>query len=252
MPYFQRKPVEELVDAVRSIVPIPGLPSRGRAPATRGIAGTGPVSPAAAITGIVEQATAVLASARPSGSAGSSAGPGAGSIASTQSTQVSQLQAQLNGLIEQVVALAGRPPGLQTAAPPSSIFPGRAPPSDAADLVVEPRAGALAAGAGCARGRGADEDLAGKRRRAARANRVLQHRADRRRGGAYPRRMGFVPAAGIDTLTRKDWRSDCPRGRPMANAVRCLFGVGESIETHYLHAVLVVQVERREISGGAA
>ncbi len=138
MPYFERKPVEELVDAVRSIVPIPGLPSRGRAPATRGTAGTGPVSPAAAITGIVEQAAAVLASARPSGSAGSPAGPGAGSIASTQSTQVSQLQAQLNELIEQVVALAGRPPGLQTAAPPSSTFPGQASPSDAADLVVEP------------------------------------------------------------------------------------------------------------------
>jgi hypothetical protein len=138
MPYFQRKPIEELVDTVRSIVPIPGLPSRGPGPATRATAGTRPVSPPAAITGIVEQATAVLASARPSGSAGSSAGSDAGSVASTQSTQISQLQEQINELIEQVVALAGRPPGLETAAPPSTIFPGQAPPSDAADLIVEP------------------------------------------------------------------------------------------------------------------
>ena len=143
MPYFQRKPVEELVDAVRSIVPIPGLPSRGRAPATRGTAATGPVSPsAAATTGIVEQAAAVLASARPSRAApGSSARPGCRAPSrQRQGTQVSQTPGAAQrtdraGSLRSLVA----PPGLQTSQRrQSSIFPGRAPPSDAADLVVEP------------------------------------------------------------------------------------------------------------------
>jgi hypothetical protein len=136
MPYFQRKPIEELVDTVRSIVPIPGLPSRGPAPAPGVTAGAGSVGPLGAITGIVEQAAAVLASARPGGNAGSAAR--SGSMAPTQSILTSQLQEQVNGLVEQVVALAVRPTGLETAAPASSMFPGQAPPFDAADVIVEP------------------------------------------------------------------------------------------------------------------
>jgi hypothetical protein len=138
MPYFQRKPIEGLVDTVRSIVPIPGLPSRGPAPATRATAGTRPVSPPAAITGIVEQAVAVLASERPSISRRPTARSDIGSVASTQSTRVSQLQEQVNALIEQLAALVAGPPGLDIAAPQSTIFAGQEPPSDAGGSIVEP------------------------------------------------------------------------------------------------------------------
>ena len=66
MPYFQRKPIEGLVDTIRSQLPLPGLPSRGSAMPGAAIAGIQPENPLAALTGIVEQATAVLASERPS------------------------------------------------------------------------------------------------------------------------------------------------------------------------------------------
>ena len=135
MPYFQRKPIEGLVDAVRSHIPIPGLPSRG--PALPGAA-TRPIGAPAAITGIVEQAAAVLAAERPSTSPGPSAAPDASSVASTQSTRVSQLQEQVNALIEQFVALAARPPGLDYAARPGTRVPGREPSSDTKGRVVEP------------------------------------------------------------------------------------------------------------------
>jgi hypothetical protein len=138
MPYFQRKPIEGLVDAVLSNVPIPGLPSRGRPLPAAAVAGARPVSPPAAITGILEQAAAVLASERPSGSPGPYARSDAGSVASTQSTRVSQLQEQVNALIEQVVALAGRPPVLDAAALPSTLYRGQQPAYDAAELIVEP------------------------------------------------------------------------------------------------------------------
>jgi hypothetical protein len=137
MPYFQRKPIEQLVDTVRSNVSIPGLPSRGSLPVTRAITDTGLASPAA-ITGIVEQAAAVLASERPSGSGGYSAGSGAGSVAPTQSTQISQLQGQVNALIEQLVALLGRPSGLDIAAPQYTTLAAQEPRSDAAHVIVEP------------------------------------------------------------------------------------------------------------------
>ena len=139
MPYFQRQPIEGLVDAVLSNVPTPGLPSRGPALPAAVVAGTRPVSPAAAITGIVDQAAAVLASERPSVSREPSARSDAGSVASTQSTRISQLQEQVNALIEQLVALAGRPPGSATSQRRrSTILAGREPPFDAAQLIVEP------------------------------------------------------------------------------------------------------------------
>ena len=54
MPYFQRKPIEGLTDAVLSNLSIPGLPSRGRT--LPGGAAVRLVNPSAATTGIVEQA----------------------------------------------------------------------------------------------------------------------------------------------------------------------------------------------------
>jgi hypothetical protein len=136
MPYFQRKPVEGLVDAMLSNAPIPGLPSRIRTPAAAG-ADMRPFCPVTTATGIVDQATAVLASERPGASPALSAWPDAGSIASTPSAQSSQLQAQLSGLIEQFVALASRPPSLDAGAPLPRTVLGQAPSSDAS-CMVEP------------------------------------------------------------------------------------------------------------------
>jgi hypothetical protein len=135
MPYFQRKPIEGLVDAVLSNVPNPGLPSRVRALPAAGAAGTWPASTPATITGIVEQATAVLATERPSPA------PYAWSdvsSASTQSARISQLQEQVNALIEQLVALASRPSALDVAAAQLTSVSGQKAPSDSAHLIVEP------------------------------------------------------------------------------------------------------------------
>jgi len=132
MPYFQRKPVEGLVDPVLSTVPIPGLPSRTRAlPAVTG-------APRAAVTGIVDQAAAVLASERPGATREPSTWADAGSVASTQSTRVGQLQEQVNRLIEQFVALASRPPSVDLPGSPPIRIPGYQPSADAGTLVVEP------------------------------------------------------------------------------------------------------------------
>jgi hypothetical protein len=136
MPYFQRKPIEGLVDAALSNAPIPGLPSRIRTPAAVG-ADMRPFCPVATATGIVEQATTVLASERPGVSPVPSVWPDAGSIASTQSIQSSELQAQLSQLIEQFVALASRPPSLDAGAQLPRTVLERAPSSDAS-CVVEP------------------------------------------------------------------------------------------------------------------
>jgi hypothetical protein len=135
MPYFQRKPLEGLLDTVRSQLPIPGLPSRG--PALPGAA-SADSQPAAALTGIVEQAAAVLASERPSGSPGHSARFDAGPVASTQNAQISQVQQQVNALIEQLAALVSRPPGVGPATSPSASVAGQQPSSDPAALTVEP------------------------------------------------------------------------------------------------------------------
>jgi hypothetical protein len=138
MPYFQRQPIEGLLDAVLSNVPSPGLPSRGPAMPAAVVAGIRPVSPAAAVTGIVDQAAAVLASERSNVSPMPSAHSDAGSVASKQSTQISQLQEQVNALIEQLVALASRPPVLDVAAPQSTILAGRKSSLDSAQPNVEP------------------------------------------------------------------------------------------------------------------
>ena len=137
MPYFQRKPIEGLVDAVLSNVPNPGLPSRVRALPAAGAAGTWPASTPATITGIVEQATAVLASERPSVSSAPYAWSDMSS-ASTQSARISQLQEQVNALIEQLVPLVSRPPALDIAAAQLTSVSGQKPPSDSAHLIVEP------------------------------------------------------------------------------------------------------------------
>jgi hypothetical protein len=138
MPYFQRKPIEGLVDTVRSQFPIPGLPSRGSALSRAVTGGIRPESPLAAITGIVDQATAVLASERPSTSPAPAARSDAGSAASTQSTRVSQLQEQVNGLIEQLVALVARPSGLDSGAMPYRSVSRQEMSSDPAGEIVEP------------------------------------------------------------------------------------------------------------------
>jgi hypothetical protein len=136
MPYFQRKPIEGLIDIVRSQGPIPGLPSRGPVPGL-GMPGTQPISQPDAITGIVEQAGAVLESERPRGNA-SPAGSGASSATSARNTQIGQLREQANDLIEQLFGLAGKRRGDEAATPPSVISPGQEPPCDAPELVVEP------------------------------------------------------------------------------------------------------------------
>lgn len=134
MPYFQRKPIERLIDIVGSQAPIPGLPSRGPAPAVWVPAI--PASPAAVMTGIVEQAAEVLASERPSGRA--SASSGTDSVASAQGTQIDQLREQANELVERLIALAAGQRGFQTALSPSAGLPGSGPPSDRSELTVEP------------------------------------------------------------------------------------------------------------------
>ena len=136
MPYFQRKPIEGLIDAVLSNVSTPGLPSRGRAlPAA---AATRLVNPSAPITGIVEQAAAVLASERPSVSPAPAARSDIDSVALTQTTQVGQLQAQVNALIEQLAALVGRPAGPASGAPLSPPYLEEQPASAAGECIVEP------------------------------------------------------------------------------------------------------------------
>ncbi len=139
MPYFQRKPIEGLVETIRSQFPIPGLPSRGYTLPGAAIAGMQPENPLAAITGIVEQAAAVLAAERPSANAPAAARfSDYGSVPSTQGNRVSQLQEQVNGLIEQLSALLGRPPTLDSAALPDMSVPLQAASSDSACLIVEP------------------------------------------------------------------------------------------------------------------
>ena len=137
MPYFQRKPVEELADSVRSQLQIPGLPSRVRALPGAASASTRPDWPLAPATGIVEQAAAVLASERPNVSPGPSTRSDIGSLGATQSARVSELQEQVNALIEQFAALIARPPNLDALAAPYASVPVRETP-DAAGTVVEP------------------------------------------------------------------------------------------------------------------
>ncbi len=205
MPYFQRKPIEELIDTVRSIVPIPGLPSRGPAPGIRATAGSLPISPPAAITGIVEQATAVLASVRPRSSTGLSTGSRAGSVAPTQTTQISQLQEQVNELIGRVVALAAAPPGLggRCAAVHDLSSRRRRLPA-AADLVVEP-APVLSPPGPVAPGGTAHIRISLINEDEQPAQIVFFSTgligAD---GEQHPARTRFVPAAGADALSRED------------------------------------------------
>jgi hypothetical protein len=138
MPYFQRKPVEGLVDTVRSQFPMPGLPSRVRALPGAVTTDILPDNPFTATTGIIEQATAVLASERPSASPAPTGHSDPGSVASMQSTQVSELQAKVNALIEQLVALVAQPALPATAPPLSALYFGQQPASGAAEVTVEP------------------------------------------------------------------------------------------------------------------
>jgi hypothetical protein len=138
MPYFQRKPIEGLIDTARSQIPMPGLPSRGPAlPGAMAVPARLVDLPAMG-TGIVEQARAILASERPSTSPPLDLRSDTGLVGPAQSTQVSQLQAQVNALIEQFVTLVTRPAGLGVAAAPSTSYPDQQPYSDAAGVTVEP------------------------------------------------------------------------------------------------------------------
>jgi hypothetical protein len=136
MPYFQRKPVEGPIDTVPWNVSPPGLPSRGR-PLPAGAASP-QVNPYAATTGIVEQAAAVLASERPSAGRAPAPRSEIGSVASTPSTQVSQIQGQVNAFVEQLATLVGRPAIPATGAPLSPSQLVQHPASIAAECVVEP------------------------------------------------------------------------------------------------------------------
>src|SRR4051812_4676426 len=105
MPYFQRKPIEGLADTLKSQFPIPGLPSRGYVPLGVVTPTLQPEHPLAAMTGIIEQATAVLAAERPGYGELPVTRPDTGSVAPAQSAQVSELQGRVNALIEQLAAL---------------------------------------------------------------------------------------------------------------------------------------------------
>jgi hypothetical protein len=112
MPYFQRKPLQGLVDTVLSSATIPGLPSRVRAPLWAPAEIARVVSAVPASTGIVEQAAAVLAAEQPAAGVVSDAWATPRKEASLSSSPVSQLQQQVNALIEQFAALAAHPPDL--------------------------------------------------------------------------------------------------------------------------------------------
>ncbi len=136
MPYFQRKPIEQLADELLSNVPIPGLPSRGRTLPAAAVSRL--VNPYAATTGIVEQAAAVLASERPAMGPAPGARPDIDPLPSTPGTEVTRLQGQVNGLVEQLAALIGRPAVPASGAPPTSPYLAQQPASTAAECIVEP------------------------------------------------------------------------------------------------------------------
>lgn len=138
MPYFHRTPIEGVADAILSLVPIPGLPSRGPALSAAVVAGALPPRPAATLTGIVEQATAVLSSERPRINPEPYALRGTGSSESSQGAWAGQLQEQVKVLIDQLVALAMKPPAFDVAVPQSRPFGGTKSPPDTAHLTVEP------------------------------------------------------------------------------------------------------------------
>jgi hypothetical protein len=240
MPYFQRKPIEGLIDIVRSQAPIPGLPSRGLAP-TLGMAGTLPMNPPAAITGIVEQAAAVLASERPSSRA--SAGPGPGSVALAQGTQIAQLREQANALIEQLLSLTGGRPDPATAVSPSADLSVPQPPSDGPELTVEP-APVLSAPGPVAPGA------------------IAQIRISLINEDEQPVQIGFsntdligedgehIPAEGVSFQPRELTLQTGSTGDVVVHVVipaqtRCgvYSGLIRASKLDYLHAVLAVQVQ---------
>lgn len=136
MPYFERKPIEGLRDAALANVPMPGLPSRGLMPPGAVNAGTRLANSAAPLTGVVDQAAAILASERPSVNPTSSARLDPGSLASTQGTRIGQLQEQVDVLIERLAALVAQPPA--PAAALSGFVPVPEATADAGHLIVEP------------------------------------------------------------------------------------------------------------------
>ena len=244
MPYFQRKPIEELVDAVRSIVPIPGLPSRGRAPATRELQAPAWSAPSAAITGIVEQAAAVLASERPSGSPALLPGRvRAPSRRRRAPRSVNSRRSSTYWSSSSLRSLAGRPvsrPQRHRRRP----FPGRRRLPTPQTWSSSPRQCSRRRGRLRREARRRSKHLTGKRRRAARPDRVLQHRTDRRGRGSIslPRWISFQP--------RELMLSPGKTGEVTVRVVvpaqtRCgvYSGLVRASKLDYLHAVLVVQVE---------
>jgi hypothetical protein len=96
------------------------------------------MGPAAAMTGIVEQATKVLASEQPRIKPEPYVLPAAGSSISSQGISAGQLQEQVKVLIDQFVALASRAQPLGTALPQAMLVRGRESSADPAGLTIEP------------------------------------------------------------------------------------------------------------------
>ena len=138
MTYFQRKPIEGVVDRARSTLPIPGLPSRGPAAGLQPPASARASGTAAAITGIVDQAATVLASERSRSDSERLAKPVLPAGAAAPESQLGQIRKRTHQLVEQLFALAEQGSERETVAPASTIsLEGEGPPGDT-ELIVEP------------------------------------------------------------------------------------------------------------------
>ena len=240
MPYFQRKPIEGLIDAVLSNVSTSGLPSRGRTP----VVAAGRLAHApATITGIVEQAASVLASERPGISPGLSARADAGSVPTAPSSRVNQLQEQVNVLVERLVTLAGQPSGSDVAASHSKLVTGREAPSDSAHLIIEP-APVLSSPGPVAPGGTAQIciSLVNEDEQPAQITFLSIGLIGEDGGCVPPERISFQPRE----LTLPPGKTSEVTVRVVIPAqMRCgvYSGLVRASKLDYLHAVLVVQVE---------
>jgi hypothetical protein len=240
MPYFQRKPIDGLLDPVLS----PGLPSRVRALAEPIAAASTIIGAPAAVTGIVEQAKAVLASERPSGNAAplwrsAAADP----VASTQRTRISELQEQVNRLVEQFVALTARPPSIASEVPSFANALEQQQYSDTAGMTIQP-APVLTAASPVRRGETAQISisLVNEDERPARIAFIstgLIGDAGERIG---PERVSFQP----QEVTLQPGDSGKVHVRvdvPVQMSCGVYSGLVRASRLDYLHAVMVVQVE---------
>ena len=107
MPYFERTPVGGLSEIGRSLVPIPGLPSRGLAAAPAEVAGSRGRRRLPDRTGILERADAVLASERAKSRGEIASGSGYDSHALVSGTPLGRMAPPSRALSEHISALAG-------------------------------------------------------------------------------------------------------------------------------------------------